>query len=61
MSTSYFLYEVEDRQTRVADADQQAKLLKVVFPNWLDELQANALVWKDAAAVSALASPSPAQ
>jgi hypothetical protein len=60
-NTSYFLYQVVDRQTRVADPDQQAKLLKVVFPNWLDQLQANALVWKDAAAVSALASASPAQ
>jgi peptidyl-prolyl cis-trans isomerase SurA len=58
---SYFLYLVVDRQTRVADADQQAKLLRVVFPSWLDELHANALVWQDAAAVSALASPSPAQ
>ena len=45
----------------LADADQQAKLLKVVFPNWLDELQAGALVWEDNAAVSAAASASPGQ
>jgi hypothetical protein len=58
---SHFLYLVVDRQTRVADADQQAKLLRVVFPSWLDELHANALVWKDTAAIAAMASPSPAQ
>ena len=60
-SNNYFLYQVTDRQTRVADADQQAKLKKVVFGSWLSELQANSLVWKDAATVAALASPSVAQ
>ena len=56
-SNNYFLYQVTDRQTRVPDADQQAKLQKVVFGSWLSELQANALVWKDSATVAALASP----
>jgi parvulin-like peptidyl-prolyl isomerase len=58
-ATNYYLYFVVDRQTRVADTDQQAKLKKVVFPSWLNELQANALIWQDTAAVSALASAAP--
>ena len=60
-SSGYFIFLVVSEQTRTADADQQAKLLKVVFPNWLDELQAGALVWEDNAAVSAAASASPGQ
>jgi parvulin-like peptidyl-prolyl isomerase len=51
----YYLYKVLEEQTRVADADQQAKLKKVVFSRWLAELQANALVWKDSAALTAMA------
>ena len=58
-ATNYYLYFVVDRQTRVADTDQQARLKKVVFPSWLNELQANALIWQDTAAVSALASAAP--
>jgi parvulin-like peptidyl-prolyl isomerase len=50
----YYLYKVVEEQTRVADANQQVKLKKVVFSRWLAELQANALVWKDTAALTAL-------
>jgi parvulin-like peptidyl-prolyl isomerase len=50
----YYLYKVTDEQTRTADPDQQVKLKKVVFTRWLGELQANALVWKDTAALTAL-------
>jgi parvulin-like peptidyl-prolyl isomerase len=57
-SNGYFLYKVLDQQTRTADAAQQAKLKNVVFQRWLTEFQGNALVWKDAAALSAMA-PSP--
>ena len=55
----FFIFQVVDEQTRVADPDQQAKLKKVVFPSWLSELQANGLVWKDAAALSAMAPATP--
>jgi parvulin-like peptidyl-prolyl isomerase len=51
----YFLYKVTDEQTRVADPDQQLKLKKVVFSAWLTELQANALVWEDTAALDSIA------
>jgi hypothetical protein len=57
----YYLYKVVSEQTRAPDAAQQAKLKKVVYSSWLDELNADSLVWQDAAAVSALASASPAQ
>jgi parvulin-like peptidyl-prolyl isomerase len=60
-SSNFFLYQVVKRETRVADPDQQAKLQKVVFGSWLSELQANSLVWKDAATVAALASATAAQ
>jgi parvulin-like peptidyl-prolyl isomerase len=61
LDTNFFLYQVVKRETRVADPDQQAKLKKVVFGSWLSELQANSLVWKDAATVAALASATAAQ
>ena len=57
----FYLYQVTQEATRVADADQQAKLKKVVFPSWLAELQSNSLIWEDTASVSALASATPAQ
>ena len=57
-NNGYFVYKVVEEQTRTADAAQQAKLKNVVFQRWLAELQGNALVWKDAAALSAMA-PSP--
>jgi hypothetical protein len=60
-SRGFFIYQVTKEETRVADPDQQAKLKKVVFPSWLAELQANSLIWEDTAAVSALASATPAQ
>jgi parvulin-like peptidyl-prolyl isomerase len=60
-SNGFYLYQVTQAATRVADAGQQAKLKKVVFQTWLSELQSNTLVWKDTAAVSALASATPAQ
>ncbi len=58
-SNGYYIYKVLEEQTRVADASQQANLKKVVFPAWLAELQANALVWQDSTAVSALAPATP--
>jgi parvulin-like peptidyl-prolyl isomerase len=59
----YVLYKVVDEQTRVADLDQQAKLKRVVFTNWLTELQGNALVWQDTAGLTAMspATAAPAQ
>ena len=57
-NNGYFIYKVLEEQTRTADAAQQAKLKNVVFQRWLAELQGNALVWKDATALSAMA-PSP--
>jgi hypothetical protein len=61
-ANGYYLYKVVDEQVRTPDPDQQVKLKKVVFSRWLADFQANALVWKDAAAVTALspsASPTP--
>ncbi|HEX7491108.1 MAG TPA: peptidylprolyl isomerase [Candidatus Limnocylindrales bacterium] len=52
--SGYYIYKITEEQTRVADATQQAKLKKVVFSAWLTEFQANALVWKDSAALTAL-------
>jgi parvulin-like peptidyl-prolyl isomerase len=57
-SNGYFVYKVVEEQTRTADPSQQAKLKNVVFQRWLTEFQANALVWKDAAALAAM-NPSP--
>jgi parvulin-like peptidyl-prolyl isomerase len=54
-----WIYKVVDEQTRVADADTQAKLKKTVYPRWLSELQGSALVWTDTAGVAAMAPPSP--
>jgi parvulin-like peptidyl-prolyl isomerase len=56
---AFWLYKVVDEQTRVADADTQAKLKKNVYPRWLSELQGSALVWTDTAGVAAMAPPSP--
>jgi len=50
----YVVYKVLETQTRVADPVQQAKLLRVVFTRWLTELQSNALVWQDQAALDAM-------
>jgi PPIC-type PPIASE domain len=60
-SRGFFIYQVTQEATRVADPDQQAKLKNVVFPSWLAELQADSLIWQDTAFVSALASATPAQ
>jgi parvulin-like peptidyl-prolyl isomerase len=51
----YYVYRVVEETTRVAEPDQQRKLKLVVFSSWLSEFQANALVWKDTAALTALA------
>jgi parvulin-like peptidyl-prolyl isomerase len=51
----YYLYKVVEEQLRTPDPDQQLKLKKVVFSRWLTQFQANALVWKDAAALTAMA------
>jgi len=59
-SNGFYLYQVTQEATRVADADQQAKLKAVVFPTWLQELQADSLIWEDQNEVSALASATPA-
>jgi parvulin-like peptidyl-prolyl isomerase len=56
---AFWIYKVVDEQTRVADADTQAKLKKIVFARWLSELQGTALVWTDTAGVAAMAPPSP--
>jgi parvulin-like peptidyl-prolyl isomerase len=54
-----WLYKVVDEQTRTEDADTQSKLKKTVYPRWLAELQASALVWTDTAGIAAMAPPSP--
>ncbi len=54
-SNGYFIYKVIDEQTRTPDATQQAKLKNVVFQRWLAEFRGTALVWKDAAALTAMA------
>jgi hypothetical protein len=53
-----WIYKVIDEQTRVADADTQAKLKQTVYSRWLAELQSTALVWTDTAAIAAMAPPS---
>ncbi len=53
-----WIYKVIDEQTRVADADTQAKLKQTVYARWLAELQSTALVWTDTAAIAAMAPPS---
>ena len=53
-SNGYFVYKVVDEQTRTPDVEQQAKLKNVVFQRWLNEFRANALVWKDDKALTAL-------
>ena len=58
-SNGYYIYKVIDQQTRTPDAAQQARLKNVVFKNWLSELQANALVWTDSAALTAMAPATP--
>jgi len=59
--SSYYLYKVVSEQTRVADPAQQARLKRVVYSSWLNELQANALVWRDEPSVTAMSSASPGQ
>jgi parvulin-like peptidyl-prolyl isomerase len=54
-----WIYKVIDEQTRVADADTQAKLKQTVYARWLAELQSTALAWTDTAAIAAMAPPSP--
>jgi parvulin-like peptidyl-prolyl isomerase len=61
INRGFYLYQVTQEATRVADPEQQAKLKNVVFPSWLAELQSNSLIWEDTASVSALASATPAQ
>jgi hypothetical protein len=61
VSNGYFVYQVTQEQTRTPDPVQQVKLKSVVFLNWLDQLQASALIWEDNAAVQAAASASPGQ
>ena len=56
---AFWVYKVVDEQTRTEDADTQAKLKKTVYPRWLAELQASALVWTDTAGIAAMAPPSP--
>jgi len=58
-SNGYWIYKVVDQQTRTPDATQQAKLKNVVFSRWLTAFQANALVWQDSAALTAMAPASP--
>ena len=52
--TGYWLFKVGAEQSRVADAAQQKRLLKVVFPAWLGELYTTAKVTTDQAALAAL-------
>jgi parvulin-like peptidyl-prolyl isomerase len=56
---AFWVYKVVDEQTHTEDADTQAKLKMTVYPRWLAELQASALVWTDTAGIAAMAPPSP--
>jgi hypothetical protein len=56
--SGYYLFKVVDEQTRTADAAQQALLKRVVFTNWLVELQSSAKVNKDEVQLSQIA-PTP--
>jgi hypothetical protein len=58
-SNGYWIYKVLSQETRVPDAAQQARLKGVVFSRWLADFQANALVWQDSAALTAMAPASP--
>jgi len=58
-SNGYWIYKVLSQETRTPDAAQQAKLKNVVFSRWLTAFQANALVWQDSAALTAMAPASP--
>lgn len=58
-NSGYWVFKVLDEQTRVADADTQARLKKLVYQRWLADLQGTALVWTDAPGLAAMAPPSP--
>ena len=53
-SNGYFVFKIVAEETRIADADQQARLKLVVFPRWLTEFQGNQLVWRDTTGLAAL-------
>ncbi len=57
-SNGWYIFKVVGVQTRTQDASEQAKLKNVVFQRWLADFQANALIWTNSAALSAL-EPSP--
>jgi parvulin-like peptidyl-prolyl isomerase len=57
--SGYHIYKVLEEQTRVPDAAAQARLKDVVFPRWLSDLQASALIWTDGARVADLQSATP--
>lgn len=55
----YVIYKVLEEQTRVQDANTQAKLKASVYSRWLSELEGSALVWTDSSGVAAMAPASP--
>lgn len=55
----FHIYKVLEEKTQVPDAATQARLKDVVFPRWLSQLEANALIWTNTDAVSALSSATP--
>jgi parvulin-like peptidyl-prolyl isomerase len=57
--SGYHIYKVIEQQTRVPDAAEQARLKDVVFPRWLADLQASALIWTDDTRVADLQSATP--
>ncbi len=59
--SSYSMFKVVEEQTRLPDAATAAKLRKVVFKRWLNELQTNTLLWTDQTGLSALSSAAPSQ
>lgn len=58
--TGYWLFKVGAEETRTADAAQQQRLEKVVFPAWVDDLYAAAQVTTDQVALTALSTGSTA-
>ena len=58
-ANAYWIYKVVCEETRLPDAATAAQLRRVVFQNWLSQLQSNTNVWTDQAALTAITPPSP--
>jgi len=52
---AYWIFKVVGEQSRVADANTQAKMKRSSYSRWLSELRATSLVWTDTVGVTAMA------